>query len=199
MAVQTVAFRGRCNFWLILSGQGSDRQQRLARVWIELVDIAAPTQIETAPFDLVPRAMDIDALQTRMGDLLHQASSNFHKVPGSAVLIRYIQSSYQNDPVRSAIELVLVLFFIRYLLSPSYSTDKQNYVKLREDVRSNETQPLEPSDRAARPAKSHHWFNMVALFQEIEELIEDWAPEPLVPEQTATEALENERIPIIVG
>lgn len=48
--------------------------------------------------------------------------------------MRYIQSSYQNDPVRSAIELVLVLFFIRYLLSPSYSTDKPNYVKLREDV-----------------------------------------------------------------
>ena len=79
--------------------------------------------------------MELDALQARMGDFLDQVSSNFRKVPGSAVLMRYIQSSYQNDPVRSAIELVLVLFFIRYLLSPSYSTDKQNYVKLREDVR----------------------------------------------------------------
>ena len=49
-----------------------------------------------------------------------------------------IQSSYQNDPVRSAIELVLLLFFVRYLLSPSYSTRKQNYIKLREEVR---TQP----------------------------------------------------------
>lgn len=78
--------------------------------------------------------MELDALQAQMGNLLDQVSSNFHKVPGSAVLMRYIQSSYQNDPVRSAIELVLVLFFIRYLLSPSYSTDKQNYVKLREDV-----------------------------------------------------------------
>lgn len=78
--------------------------------------------------------MDLEALQTLMGDLAEQLSDAFHKVPGSAVLIRYIQSSYQNDPVRSAIELVLVLFFIRYLLSPSYSTDKQNFVKLREDV-----------------------------------------------------------------
>ena len=84
--------------------------------------------------------MELDALQARMGELLDQVSSNFHKVPGSAVLMRYIQSSYQNDPVRSAIELILVLFFIRYLLSPSYSTDKQNYVKLREDV----CTPLEP-------------------------------------------------------
>lgn len=79
--------------------------------------------------------MELDALQAQLGEVLKHASSIFHKVPGSAVLMRYIQSSYQNDPVRSAIELVLVLFFIRYLLSPSYSTDKQNYVKLREDVR----------------------------------------------------------------
>lgn len=89
--------------------------------------------------------MELDALQAQMGDLLHQASYNFQKVPGSAVLVRYIQSSYQNDPVRSAIELVLVLFFIRYLLSPSYSTHKQNFVKLREDVRS-----LSPSIHPSR-------------------------------------------------
>lgn len=79
--------------------------------------------------------MELDALQAQVGELAQRASVYFHKVPGSAVLMRYIQSSYQNDPVRSAIELVLVLFFIRYLLSPSYSTDKTNYVKLREDVR----------------------------------------------------------------
>lgn len=59
----------------------------------------------------------------------------FQKVPGSAMLIRYIQSSYQDDPVRSAIELILVIFFIRYLLSPSYSTHNGNFVKLTEEVR----------------------------------------------------------------
>jgi len=58
----------------------------------------------------------------------------FQRVPGSAMLIRYIQSSYQDDPVRSAIELILVIFFIRYLLSPSYSTQTGNFVKLTEEV-----------------------------------------------------------------
>lgn len=77
--------------------------------------------------------MELDALQTRLSEVLDQAHVAFQKMPGSAVLGRYIQSSYQNDPVRSAIELVLVLFFIRYLMSPSYSTHKRNYVKLRED------------------------------------------------------------------
>lgn len=78
--------------------------------------------------------MDFDTLSSQAHELIRIASSLFQKVPGSAVLIRYIQSSYQNDPVRSAIELILVLFFIRYLLSPSYSTHKQNYVKLKQEV-----------------------------------------------------------------
>jgi serine palmitoyltransferase len=79
--------------------------------------------------------MDLENLQSRATEWLQEAILAFHKVPGSAVLIRYVQSSYQNDPIRSAIELVLVIFFIRYLLAPSYSTHKQNFIKLREDVR----------------------------------------------------------------
>ena len=50
------------------------------------------------------------------------------------MLIRYIQSSYQDDPVRSAIELILVIFFIRYLLAPSYATHTGNFVTLTEEV-----------------------------------------------------------------
>ena len=65
---------------------------------------------------------------------VNEITSRFQKVPGSAMLIRYIQSSYQDDPVRSAIELVLVIFFVRYLLSPSYSTKDGNFVKLTEEV-----------------------------------------------------------------
>lgn len=111
--------------------------------------------------------MDLGEAQARLMASLHDISEAFQKVPGSAVLIRYIQSSYQNDPVRSAIELVLVIFFIRYLLSPSYPTHGPNYVKLRED--------------------------------EIDELVNDWEPEPLVAEQTPFEEIEAEKLPVIVG
>jgi hypothetical protein len=79
-------------------------------------------------------AMDLHEVQAQLTGWLNEATSAFQKVPGSAVLIRYVRSSYQNDPVRSAIELVLVIFFIRYLLAPSYSTSKQNFIKLTEDV-----------------------------------------------------------------
>ncbi|KAL1884150.1 hypothetical protein VTK73DRAFT_6819 [Phialemonium thermophilum] len=111
--------------------------------------------------------MDLHELQTQASLWLREASYLFQQVPGSAVLIRYVRSSYQNDPVRSAIELILVIFFIRYLLSPSYSTSKQNFIKLRED--------------------------------EIEELIEEWVPEPLVAPQTALEEIEAEKLPVLVG
>ena len=86
--------------------------------------------------------MDIDDAQRRIAAASNVVATAFQKLPGSAVIVRYVQSSYQNDPVRSAIELVLVIFFVRYLLSPSYSTHKQNYVQLNEDVRS--CLPLEP-------------------------------------------------------
>jgi serine palmitoyltransferase len=78
--------------------------------------------------------MDLQEMPAAFAPYVREAVDAFQKVPGSAVLVRYVRSSYQNDPVRSAIELILFIFFIRYLLAPSYSTSKQNFVKLRDDV-----------------------------------------------------------------
>ncbi|KAI1332219.1 aminotransferase class I and II [Xylariaceae sp. FL0255] len=111
--------------------------------------------------------MELSEANAYLEASIHALFETFQKVPGSAVLIRYIQSSYQNDPVRSAIELVLVLFFVRYLLSPSYPTHASNYIKLRED--------------------------------EINELVNEWEPEPLVAEQSPFEENEAEKVPVIVG
>lgn len=77
--------------------------------------------------------MDVQDAQEYLTDLVRSASEQFHKIPGSAIFLRYVKSSYQNDPIRSAVELFLVLFAIRYLLAPKYST-KPNYVKLSDEV-----------------------------------------------------------------
>jgi serine palmitoyltransferase len=76
--------------------------------------------------------MDFHDAQNTLSRLFYDANIQFHKMPGSAIILRYIKSSYQNDPVRSAIELCLFLFAVRYMLSPSYSTQKK--VKLTEEV-----------------------------------------------------------------
>lgn len=62
------------------------------------------------------------------------ALDQFQKLPGSSILIRYIRSSYQNDPVRSAVELFLFLFAVYYLLAPAYSTTKAAHVPLTDEV-----------------------------------------------------------------
>ena len=131
-------------------------------------------------------AMDLHEIQGQLSAWQQEAARAFHKVPGSAVLIRYVQSSYQNDPVRSAIELILVIFFLRYLFSRPYSTQKQNFIKLRDDasypIRSN----VMPANRSFR-------------HQEIDELVDEWVPEPLVAPKTVLEATESEKLPVIVG
>ena len=78
--------------------------------------------------------MEFQDAQKFVVESFNELTNKFHQVPGSEILIRYIQSSYQNDPVRSAIELILVIFFIRYLLAPSYATHTGNFVTLTEEV-----------------------------------------------------------------
>ena len=85
-------------------------------------------------FDNSTGKMEFQDAQQFVVRSINEITNRFQKVPGSAMLIRYIQSSYQDDPVRSAIELILVIFFIRYLLAPSYSTHNGNFVKLTEEV-----------------------------------------------------------------
>jgi serine palmitoyltransferase len=99
--------------------------------------------------------------------LIDTTVSSLQKIPGSAIVIRYIRSSYQNDPIRSLVELFLFIFAVRYLLAPTYSTKKDRQVPLTEE--------------------------------EIDELVEDWTPEPLAAEQTDIERAENEKRPVIVG
>ena len=76
--------------------------------------------------------MDFNGAQSTALRLFNDANAQFHKMPGSAIILRYIKSSYQDDPVRSAIELFLFLFAVRYLLAPTYSTQKK--VALTEEV-----------------------------------------------------------------
>jgi hypothetical protein len=77
--------------------------------------------------------MDVQELQDHFMTFVNWGSDQFVKIPGSAIFLRYVKSSYQDDPIRSAVELFLVLFAIRYLLTPKYST-KPGVVTLSEDV-----------------------------------------------------------------
>lgn len=111
-------------------------------------------------------AMDLQETQRILTEYLHELADLFHRVPGSAIFLRYVKSSYQDDPIRSAVELFLFLFAVRYLLAPKYST-KPGVVPLTED--------------------------------EIDDLVDEWTPEPLVGNPTPLEEMEVDKRTVIVG
>ena len=110
--------------------------------------------------------MDFQETQRLLSEYLRHLADLFHYVPGSAIFLRYVKSSYQDDPIRSAVELFLFLFAVRYLLAPKYST-KPGVVPLSED--------------------------------EIDDLIDEWTPEPLVGSRSPLEEMEVDKRPVIVG
>jgi hypothetical protein len=69
--------------------------------------------------------MDLHEVQNATVRFLNDANTYLERIPGSSIAVRYIKSSYQDDPVRSAVELFLFLFAVRYLLAPKYSTQKK--------------------------------------------------------------------------
>ncbi|OLL25906.1 Serine palmitoyltransferase 1 [Neolecta irregularis DAH-3] len=102
----------------------------------------------------------------------------FHLIPGSQILMRYIKSSYQDDPIRSIIELFLVFFTLRYLLSKRYRPDK-NYVKFTQQV--------------------HIHIRVYSKGQEIDDLVDEWQPESLVTPLSRQDQTELDKIPVIIG
>ncbi|KAI8096600.1 pyridoxal phosphate-dependent transferase [Halteromyces radiatus] len=87
-------------------------------------------------------------------------------IPGSTLAFNYLKNAYQDDPFRIALELFLVFFALRYMLSKKYKPH-DNAVKLTE--------------------------------KEIDELVEEWQPESLVPKLSSYDKFNLEKTPMIVG
>ena len=68
--------------------------------------------------------------------LINLLSTAFHKIPGSPIIIRYIRSSYQNDPWRSLLEVLLVAFALRTVLKGRTRGDGQSksFIKFSDKV-----------------------------------------------------------------
>ncbi|CAA7263324.1 unnamed protein product [Cyclocybe aegerita] len=100
---------------------------------------------------------------------LSTAQTTFDKLPGSAVVLRYVKSSHRNDPGRTVLELILFAFAVWTL--------------------------LQSRTRADRNGKHFIQFSE----KEIDELIDEWIPEPLAQPLTSTEQSDLASMPIIAG
>ena len=67
---------------------------------------------------------------------LTTVQTTFNKIPGSAVLLRYVKSSHRNDPGRTLLELILLLFAIRTLLQSRTRADRNgsHFIQFSEKV-----------------------------------------------------------------
>ncbi|KAF8328495.1 serine palmitoyltransferase [Amanita rubescens] len=95
--------------------------------------------------------------------------TTFNKLPGSAVIQRYVKSSHQNDPGRTLLELILIIFAIRTLLQSRTQADRgeKHFIRFTD--------------------------------KEIDELVDEWAPEPLAQPLSTRAEYELGAVPVVAG
>ncbi|KAF8665043.1 hypothetical protein AX16_000655 [Volvariella volvacea WC 439] len=111
----------------------------------------------------------LEPVFTFLSNAYNLAETTFYKIPGSAVIVRYVKSSHQNDPGRTLLELILVIFAIRTV--------------------------LQSRTRADKDAKHFIQFSD----KEIDELVDEWQPEPLAQPLSPDEQADLASVPIIAG
>ena len=137
----------------------------------------------------------LDPVVTFLANSLSTLEWAFNKLPGSAVIQRYVKSSHQNDPGRTFLELILVVFAIRTLLQSRTQADRgeKHFIQFSEKV------------RFCRSffASMAYWFyvliNTCYFMQEVDELVEEWVPEPLAPSLGAQAQHELSTLPVVAG
>ncbi|CUM64483.1 uncharacterized protein PRCAT00002088001 [Priceomyces carsonii] len=108
-----------------------------------------------------------EMLSAALADNFLYYLNKLDKLPGGSIVLRYIKSSYQDDPIRSLFEYALVIVAITYFLSSKRKENKSEFVKFSK--------------------------------AEIDELCNEWVPDPLVEPVTPKEVWDIEAIPEIKG
>ncbi|KAF8622397.1 hypothetical protein AX15_007049 [Amanita polypyramis BW_CC] len=111
----------------------------------------------------------LEPLLTFLARSLATLEATFTKLPGSAVIQRYVKSSHQNDPGRTLLELILIIFAIRTLLQSRTQADRGD----------------------------KHFIQFTD--KEIDELVDEWTPEPLAHPLDAQDEHELKAVPVVAG
>lgn len=129
-------------------------------------------------------ATSLESLQTLWTGVQQRVAA----LPGSQIAWRYFKASHKDDPIRTLLELGLVFFIIRtYAQSRTKGGPAgKSFVKFSDKVRYPTRAP--PRVVAVCPLCA------VLTSQEIDELVSEWTPDPLLPPCPATVLP-----PIIVG
>jgi len=87
------------------------------------------TAIAQQHYSALPLSAAWELLSSTFQEDFVTALNNLEYIPGGSIILRYIKSSYQNDPIRSLLEFCLVLFALSYFLSSKKKENKSELVK----------------------------------------------------------------------
>ncbi|KAL1580098.1 serine palmitoyltransferase long chain base subunit 1 [Candida albicans] len=87
------------------------------------------TAIAQQHYSALPLSAAWELLSSTFQEDFVTALNNLEYIPGGSIIMRYIKSSYQNDPIRSLLEFCLVLFALSYFLSSKKKENKSELVR----------------------------------------------------------------------
>lgn len=87
------------------------------------------TAIAQQHYSALPLSAAWELLSSTFQEDFVTALNNLEYIPGGSIILRYIKSSYQNDPIRSLLEFCLVLFALSYFLSSKKKENKSELVR----------------------------------------------------------------------
>lgn len=87
------------------------------------------TAIAQQHYSALPLSAAWELLSSTFQEDFVTALNNLEYIPGGGIILRYIKSSYQNDPIRSLLEFCLVLFALSYFLSSKKKENKSELVR----------------------------------------------------------------------
>lgn len=130
-----------------------------------MTDIIYTTTTTTTTTATLPPTFEL--LSAALAETFLRYLNSLDRLPGGKIILRYIKSSYKNDPGRSFFELGLLILALYYFLSSKKRENKSDYIKF--------------TDR------------------EVQDLCDDWIPEPLVEDMIPLEKWQSKTTPVIIG
>lgn len=115
------------------------------------------TAIAQQHYSALPLSAAWELLSSTFQEDFVTALNNLEYIPGGSIILRYIKSSYQNDPIRSLLEFCLVLFALSYFLSSKKKENKSELVRFSRKEIDELCDEWEPAPLVNEVTKLENW------------------------------------------
>lgn len=123
----------------------------------ETIVTTTTTTFATASITTIAPSLEIIALA--FADTFTKYLDYLGKIPGGLILLRYIKSSYKNDPIRSLFEFALFLFGLKYFLSSKRKENKSDILEFTKPEEDNLIKEWEPEPLIEPVTSIERWQN----------------------------------------